>query len=151
MGMGLLPVLECHHGHGRARCPLCLFSLWPRGLKPSGPLRSALLVTPPKLLLPVRPRPPVSCLSFWRGILEAAGDTDSRSVSASVSVGSTYASLTALLLFPGRGPRQSAACCGGHTDSQARGRYNGASTSRSRVLAPSQDPQKYNGDDARDT
>lgn len=36
-----MPALECHHGHGRARRPLCRSSLWPSGLKPVVLLRPA--------------------------------------------------------------------------------------------------------------
>lgn len=66
MEVGLMPVLECHHGHGRARRPLCRSSLWPMVSSPlSGLLRPSLPCcchAAAPSLLPVRPRPPVSCL-----------------------------------------------------------------------------------------
>lgn len=70
MGVGLLPVLECHHGHGRARRPLCRSSLWPLvsslgGLVSSGLLALSMTGPAPSLLLPVRPRPTNSCLRLW--------------------------------------------------------------------------------------
>lgn len=58
MGVGLLPVLECHHGHGRARRRPLLFDLWPLACSAAHSIYPAT-----SSLLPVWPRPPDLCLS----------------------------------------------------------------------------------------
>lgn len=53
-----MPVLECHHGHGRARRPLCRSSLWslvsslwsPPALRCRCPISSAYPATASRLV-----------------------------------------------------------------------------------------------------
>lgn len=121
-----MPVLECHHGHGRARRPLCRSSLWPL-------VSSACPATTSRLVF--------ETLSSGAVVWTSVGSTDTMPVSGGNTL-SCPASISRK-----RGPRQSAACCGGHTDTDRQtdtARPEGVATaplSLSRVLTPSKAPK----------
>lgn len=144
-----MPVLECHHGHGRARRPLCRSSLWP--------LVSSLW-SPPALAALLLAH--LFCLSGHGLVFEtlssgavvwiAAGSTDTMPVSGGGTLSCFY------FQEGGRDSRRPVvAATQTQTDRHSRPhwalqrRLYSPSLSLESSLLPR--PQKYNSDDARNT